>query len=213
VSADPKSGGADGGGVSADRDAEQRDWLQDSELRGPPFADPEAARRRVILFGAVPLAAALSTLARAAGWRAFVVDPRARFATHERFPDAERVLVAWPEEAIAQLGGLDAETSVAVLSHDPVLDDLALGLALRSPARFIGAMGSRRTQAARRERLRACLTDGELERLSGPIGLDLGALSAPETALSILAEMVAVSHGRAGGRLKAADGRVRAQAP
>jgi xanthine dehydrogenase accessory factor len=200
--------------VSADRDAEQRDWLQDSELRGPPFADPDGARPRLILFGAVPLAAALATLARAAGWRAFVVDPRARFATQECFPDAERVLVAWPEQAVAQLGGLDPETSVAVLSHDPVLDDLALAMALRSPARFIGAMGSRRTQAARRERLRAAgLTADELDRLSGPIGLDLGALSAPETALSILAEMVAVSHGRDGGRLKAADGRVRSPAP
>lgn len=200
--------------VTAGRSADERDWLEDSELRGPPFADPDAVRPRVILFGAVPLAAALATLARAAGWRAFVVDPRARFATPERFPDAERVLVAWPEEAVAQLGGLDAETSVAVLSHDPVLDDCALVLALRSPARFIGAMGSRRTQEARRERLRAAgLAPEELERLSGPIGLDLGALSAPETALSILAEMVAVSHERDGGRLRAADGRVRSPAP
>jgi xanthine dehydrogenase accessory factor len=200
--------------VTAGRDAEERDWLEDSELRGPPFADPDTVRPRVILFGAVPLAAALATLARAAGWRAFVVDPRARFASPERFPDAERVLVAWPEEAVAQLGGLDAETSVAVLSHDPVLDDGALVLALRSPARFIGAMGSRRTQEARRERLRAAgLAPEELERLSGPIGLDLGALSAPETALSILAEMVAVSHERDGGRLRAADGRVRSPAP
>jgi xanthine dehydrogenase accessory factor len=193
---------------------EALDWLRTSELRGPPFTETDGARQRVILFGAVPLAAALSTLARAAGWRAFVVDPRARFAVAGRFPDAEQIVVAWPKEAVAQLGGLDAETSVAVLSHDPVLDDAALAVALRSPARFIGAMGSRRTQEARRERLRAAGFSGaELERLSGPIGLDLGALSASETALSILAEMVALSHGRDGGRLKAADGPVRAPAP
>jgi xanthine dehydrogenase accessory factor len=187
--------------------AEVLNWIETSELRGPSFADVDGPPPRVIMFGAVPVAAALCALSRAAGWRAFVVDPRSRFATPERFPDAERVIAAWPEEACAQLGGIDGSTSIAVLAHDPTLDDAALALALRSPARFIGAMGSRSTQDSRRQRLRlAGFTDAELERLAGPVGLDLGAVSAAETALSILGEMVAVSHGRAGGRLTRAPG-------
>jgi xanthine dehydrogenase accessory factor len=157
----------------------------------------------------VPIAAALCTLARATGWRSYVVDPRTRFATQERFPDAERVLAAWPEEAFAELGGIDPATSIAVLTHDPKLDDAALLIALRSPARFIGAMGSRRAQEARRERLLAAgLSDEEMARMSAPVGLDLGAISAEETALSILAEMVASRHGRSGGRLTGSAARI-----
>jgi xanthine dehydrogenase accessory factor len=195
--------------AQAQRDAEDLIWAETSELRGPTFVDVVGPSPRVIVFGAVPVAAALCSLARAAGWRAFVVDPRTRFATQDRFPDAERVIAAWPDEAFAELGGIDPASSIAVLTHDPKLDDAALGLALRSPARFIGAMGSRRAQESRRERLlSAGFTDAELERLSAPVGLDLGALSAEETALSILAEMIAVSHGRDGGRLKTAGGRI-----
>lgn len=188
----------------------EADWLGTSELHGPAFVEPEVPGPRLILFGAVELAAALSGLASALGWRAYVVDPRERFALPERFPGAEEVLVAWPEEAFARLGGIDGDTAVAVLTHDPVLDDPALLIALRSDAMFVGAMGSRRTQAARRERLaQAGLTAEELARLAGPIGLDLGARRATETALSILAEIVAVRHGRTGGRLTAADGSIR----
>jgi xanthine dehydrogenase accessory factor len=138
-----------------------------------------------------------------------VVDPRARFATRERFPDADEVIVAWPEEAFAQLGGIDPATSIAVLTHDPKLDDAALTIALRSPARFVGAMGSRRAQKARRERLLAAgLDEDELERLAAPLGLDLGAVNRDETALSILAEVVAARHGRDGGHLSDAGGRI-----
>jgi xanthine dehydrogenase accessory factor len=186
------------------------DWLETSELHGPAFAEPEAPGPRLILFGAVELAAAVSHLARALGWRAYVVDPRERFAVSERFPDAEAVVAAWPEEAFAGLGGIDAQTAVLLLTHDPVLDDPALEIALRSEAMFVGAMGSRRTQARRRERLAAAgLTEVELARLSGPVGLDLGARTALETALSILGELVAARHGRAGGRLTAGDGSIR----
>ena len=193
----------------ARRAAEDLIWAETSELRGPMFVDVVGPPQRLILFGAVPIAAALSTLARATGWRPYVVDPRTRFATQERFPDAERVLATWPEEAFAELGGIDPATSIAVLTHDPKLDDAALLIALRSPARFIGAMGSRRAQEARRERLIAAgLSDVELARMSAPVGLDLGAISAEETALSILAEMVATRHGRSGGRLKASAGRI-----
>jgi xanthine dehydrogenase accessory factor len=184
-------------------------WTESSERQGALFFDVVAPAPRLILFGAVDIAASLCTLARATGWRAYVVDPRARFATPGRFPDAEEVIAAWPEEAFARLGGIDAATSVAVLTHDPKLDDAALEIALRSPARFVGAMGSRRAQAARRERLLAAgFTDAELDRLSAPLGLDLGAIAREETALSILSEVVAARHGRDGGRLANRSGRI-----
>jgi xanthine dehydrogenase accessory factor len=173
------------------------------------FVDVTFPPPRLIVFGAVDFAAALCTLARAAGWRPFVVDPRARFAQPARFPDAEQVVAAWPEEAFAQLGGIDRATAIAVLTHDPKLDDAALVLALRSNAGYIGAMGSRRAQARRRERLLAKgIDESEMERISAPIGLDLGALTAEETALSIMGEIVAMRHGRPGGRLAHASGRI-----
>src|SRR5205823_11769984 len=93
-------------------------WAEDSERRGSMFIDVLAPSPRLILFGAVDVAASLSRLARDAGWRAYVVDPRARFATPERFPDAEEVIAAWPQEAFDALGGIDPATSIAVLTHD-----------------------------------------------------------------------------------------------
>jgi xanthine dehydrogenase accessory factor len=183
-------------------------WNESCERRGPLFVDVIAPAPRLILFGAVDVAAALCTLARAAGWRPYVVDPRSRFATPERFPDAEAVLAAWPEDAFARLG-IDRATSIAVLTHDPKLDDAALQIALRSQARFVGAMGSRDAHTARRERLLARgLGESQLDRLAAPLGLDLGASSREETALSILAEVVAARHGRSGGRLRAVNGRI-----
>jgi xanthine dehydrogenase accessory factor len=195
----------------AEREAGELLWAERSERRGALFIDVVAPPPRLIIFGAVDTAAALCTLARASGWRAYVIDPRARFATPERFPDAEQVLAAWPEPALSKLGGIDAGTSIVVLTHDPKLDDAALVPALASPARFVGAMGSRPAQAARRERLLAAgVTEGDLARLSAPVGLDLGATSVPETALSIFAEVVASRHGRSGGPLRSADGRIHA---
>jgi xanthine dehydrogenase accessory factor len=185
---------------------ERDEWTVTADLHGPEFAEPESPAPKLIVFGAVPLAAALCTLAPALGWRVYVVDPRARFATADRFPGADGVLVAWPQEAFAAAGGIESSTAVLLLTHDPVLDDPALEIALRSPCAFVGAMGSRRTQAARRERLLAAgLSDAEVSRLSGPIGLDTGARTAPDTALAILAEIVAVRHGRDGGRLTSSD--------
>jgi len=184
-------------------------WAERSERRGSLFVDVTHPPPRLIVFGAVDFAAALCTLARAAGWRAFVVDPRGRFATRERFPDAEEVVCAWPDKAFAQLGGIDPATSIAVLTHDPKLDDAALLIALRSDAGYVGAMGSRRAQASRRERLlEAGMDEDELARLAAPIGLDLGASSNEETALSILAEVVARRNAREGGRLIHASGRI-----
>lgn len=184
-------------------------WNDASERHGELFVDVAFPPPRLVLFGAVDIAAPLCTLARSAGWRPYVVDPRARFATAERFPDAVEVIAAWPEEAFARLGGIDPATSIVVLTHDPKLDDAALTIALRSPARFVGAMGSRRAQASRRERLLAAgMGEEELERLSAPVGLNLGAIVREETALSILAEVVAARHGRDGGRLAAGSGRI-----
>ncbi len=184
-------------------------WAQRSEWRGSLFVDVVHPPPRLIVFGAVDFAAAVCTLARAAGWLPYVVDPRGRFATPERFPDAEEVVCAWPDKAFEQLGGIDPATSIAVLTHDPKLDDAALLIALRSDAGYIGAMGSRRAQASRRERLlEVGVGEDELMRLSAPIGLDLGATSNEETALSIVAEVVAHRNGREGGRLTHASGRI-----
>lgn len=171
-------------------------------MSGPP--------PRLLLFGAVDLAIALSRVARAVGWRAFVIDPRAERATPGRFPDAERVVVTPAERAVADLGGLDRDTAVAALAHEPELDDPALLLALASDAGYVGAMGGRGSQAKRRERLLvAGASETQLERLAAPIGLDLGGRSEPEMALSIMAEIVAVRHGREGGRLAHGSGPVR----
>jgi xanthine dehydrogenase accessory factor len=186
-------------------DDAQREWLTSSEVHGPAFEDPVPPAPRLVIFGAVPLAAELSRLGRAIGWRCFVVDPRERFMRAELFPDAE-LHVAWPAEAFAQLGEPDEQTLVVALTHAPELDDDALGIALRSPAVYVGAMGSRRTQGRRRDRLAAAgLTESELARLSGPAGLDLGGQTATEAALAILAEAVAALRGRDGGRLSRSE--------
>jgi xanthine dehydrogenase accessory factor len=187
-------------------------WAERSEVRElagvEVFVDVVAPPPRLLILGAVDYAAALCKLARATGWRPYVCDPRAAFATPERFPEAEEVVAAWPEEAFARLG-IDRATYVAVLTHDPKLDDAALSAALRSEAAYVGAMGSRRAQARRRERLlEAGMSEEELDGLAAPIGLDLGATSPEETALSILAEVVAVRNGHEGGRLGTSAGRI-----
>jgi xanthine dehydrogenase accessory factor len=188
-------------------------WEERSELRTHDgaglFVDVAAPAPRLIVFGAVPVAQALCGLARIAGWRPFVVDPRARFATPERVPAAERLVVAWPREGVAELGGLDRATAVAALTHDPKIDDVALELALRSDAGVVGAMGSRGATAERRERLRGRgLSEAQLDRLAAPVGLDLGGSTDAETAISIMAELVALRNGRSGGRLSAATGTI-----
>jgi xanthine dehydrogenase accessory factor len=173
------------------------------------FIDVVGPPPKLIMVGAVDFAAQLAVVAQLAAWRPFVVDPRTRFATPERFPSAERVIAAWPQEAFEQLGAIDPTTAIAVLTNDPKLDDAALIAALATDAGYIGAMGSRRAQAKRRERLLvAGITDGQLERVAAPIGLDIGALSAAETAVSIMAEIVALRRGRNGGRLIDSRGRI-----
>ncbi len=177
-------------------------WAERSERRGELFIDITAPAPRVLIFGAVAYANHLAHLARVTGWRPYVIDPRARFATRAGLPDAIEVIVAWPGAALEQLGGIDRATYLAVLSNDPKIDDEVLRLALSAEPAYIGAMGSHHAQAERRERLLAAgVRENDLARISAPVGLDLGALSAPETALSIMAELVAVRYGRGGGRL------------
>jgi xanthine dehydrogenase accessory factor len=187
-------------------------WAERSEVRElggvEVFIDVVAPPPRLLILGAVDYAAALCRLARAAGWRPYVCDPRVAFATSERFPEAEEVVAAWPDEAFARLG-IDRATYITILTHDPKLDDAALRIALRSEAAYVGAMGSRRAQARRRERLlEAGMSPDELDRLAAPIGLDLGATNPEETALSIMAEVVAVRNGHDGGRLGRVAGRI-----
>jgi xanthine dehydrogenase accessory factor len=156
---------------------------------------------RLVIFGGVHIAVALVPLARALGYRTIVADGRPAFLTRERFPDADQLILGWPETAFEQIG-LDASCFVCILSHDPKFDEPALQLALRSPARYIGAIGSRKTQASRREWLRASgFSDEEIARVHGPIGLELGGRQPAETALAILAEMTAVRYGGAAARV------------
>jgi xanthine dehydrogenase accessory factor len=149
----------------------------------------------LVTVGAGHIAQALVGLTTRLGWRTAVIDPRAAFATPERFPDVDQMIVAWPDEALRALP-LTASFAVAVLSHDPRLDDPALVAALPSPAFYVGALGSPVTQAARRQRLVARgLAPAVVDRLHGPIGLDLGGRAPAEIALAILAEALGAWHG------------------
>ena len=180
--------------------------LELGELR--VFAEVYGPPPRLLVFGAVDTAEALCAAANLLGWRTIVADARARFATGERLPSAGEIVVGWPEEALARVAP-DHDTAVVVLTHEQKFDVPALRGALASEAFYVGALGSRRTQARRRERLlEVGLTDDDLARLAAPIGLDLGALTAEETALSILSEVVAVRNGRSGGRLSQTSGRI-----
>jgi xanthine dehydrogenase accessory factor len=149
---------------------------------------------RLIVVGAVHIAQALVPFAAQCGFAVTVVDPRRSFASDERFPNVT-VATDWPDEAMDALRP-DARTAVVTLTHDPKLDDPALDRALKSPAFYIGALGSRRTHAARLKRLRELgHTDAEMARIKGPVGLNIEAVTAPEIALSIIAEIVAVRRG------------------
>lgn len=143
------------------------------------------------IVGGVHIAVALTALAKTLGYRTIVVDPRQAFGNAERFPHAERIVQAWPDEALGEIG-LTASTAVAVLTHDPKLDDPALRAALASPAFYVGALGSKATQEKRRRRLlEAGLSEEQLGRLHAPIGLELGGRSPEEIALSVMAQIVA----------------------
>jgi xanthine dehydrogenase accessory factor len=170
------------------------------------FVEVIAEPPRLLVVGATDTAEELCRAAGGLGWRSIVIDPRARLATSERIPSAGELVVSWPDALEA-----DADTAVVVLTHEERLDVPALTAALGSDAFYVGAIGSRKTQAKRRERLLdAGVSEDALERLSGPAGLDLGADSPAETAVSILAEILAVRAGRDGGRLRARSGPIHA---
>ena len=159
------------------------------------FIEAYPVRPRLVIVGAVEIARSLVRLARELGFATVVVDGRAAFATAERFPTADQLVVGWLDE-VADAIALDANDAMAVLAHDPKLDDPALVEAFARGCRYVGALGSRKTQADRRERLRAAgVSDADIARLHGPIGLDLGGRSPQETALAILAEVVAERYG------------------
>jgi xanthine dehydrogenase accessory factor len=177
------------------------------------FCAAYAPKPRMLVFGAIDFAAAVARLGSFLGYHVTVCDARPVFATVTRFPDAHKVVVAWPHRYLAEqvaAGAIDGRTVMCVLTHDPKFDVPLLELALRLPdVAYVGAMGSRRTHAKLMERLRdAGLGDQELARLSSPIGLDLGARTPQETAVSIAAEIIALRWGGGGGRLAQRDGRI-----
>jgi xanthine dehydrogenase accessory factor len=176
------------------------------------FVSSFAPRPRMVVFGAIDFAAAVARVGSFLGYRVTVCDARPVFATAARFPAADEVVVDWPHRylrAEADAGRLDARTVVAVLTHDPKFDVPVLEVALRLDLAYVGAMGSRRTHDDRLARLReAGLTDAELARLSSPIGLDLGARTPEETAVSIAAEIIALRWGGRGERLSGMAGAI-----
>jgi xanthine dehydrogenase accessory factor len=146
---------------------------------------------QLVIVGGVHIAIALAQIAKVMGYRTVVIDPRRAFGTEERFAGVSRLIQAWPDEALEGLE-IDSSTAIAVLTHDPKLDDPALMVALRSEAFYVGALGSRTTQAKRRARLlEAGLTEDQLHRLHGPIGLEIGAQTPEEIALAVMGEIVA----------------------
>ncbi|WP_170403398.1 XdhC family protein [Ruegeria arenilitoris] len=151
---------------------------------------------RLIVVGAVHIAQALVPMARIAGYDPIIIDPREAFASQSRFP-GEKLLTDWPDEAVASIG-LDARTAVVLLTHDPKLDDPALQAALNSDVFYIGALGSSRTHAKRVQRMtEAGFSAAQLQRIHGPIGLDIGAAGPAEIAVAIIAQMTAVLRGKA----------------
>jgi xanthine dehydrogenase accessory factor len=182
------------------------------ELQGRRvFADVFGPPPRLFVYGAVDTADALCAAAKAIGWRTTVADARARFATKERLPHADEILVAWPEDALAQVAP-DHTTAILVLTHDDKFDLPLLTGALATEAYYVGALGSRRNQERRRQRLlEAGADEAHLDRISGPAGLDIGAHTPAETAVSMLAEIMAVRAGRDGGRLRESSGRIHAE--
>ena len=175
------------------------------------FVNAFAPPPRMLVFGAIDFAAAVARVGKFLGYHVTVCDARQVFATKSRFPDADEVIVEWPHRFLAGTS-IDSRTVICVLTHDPKFDVPLLEVALRTPAGYIGAMGSRRTHEDRIERLREVgLTEAELARLRSPIGLDLGARTPEETAVSIAAELIQLRWGGSGQPLTATEGRIHHQ--
>jgi xanthine dehydrogenase accessory factor len=175
------------------------------------FVASHAPRPRMIVFGAIDFAAAVARIGSFLGYRVTVCDARPVFATKRRFPDADEVVVEWPHKYLSQTA-TDERTVVCVLTHDPKFDVPLLEIALRLPLAYVGAMGSRRTNDGRLQQLRERgLTADELDRLHAPIGLDVGARTPEETAVSIAAEIVGARWGGTGTPLRDATGAIHAE--
>jgi xanthine dehydrogenase accessory factor len=206
----------DAGGLLAAGRSEVLTYGPDGQRRGEGmevFVASHAPRPRMLVFGAIDFAAAVAQQGAFLGYRVTVCDARPVFATAARFPNADEVVVEWPHRylaAQADAGAIDARTVICVLTHDPKFDVPLLAVALRLPeVAYVGAMGSRRTHADRIRRLREeGLTEAELGRLASPIGLDLGARTPEETAVSIAAEIVARRWGGRGRPLSEIEGRI-----
>jgi xanthine dehydrogenase accessory factor len=150
----------------------------------------------LIIVGAGHIAIPLTTFAKTLNYRVVVVDARAAFATRERFPHADELIVEWPDEVLEKMD-LNPSTSVAVLTHDPKFDEPTLKVVLAHQVGYVGAIGSRKTSEERSERLKQQgITDEQLQRIHGPIGLNIGAASPEEMALAVMAEIVATRHGK-----------------
>lgn len=160
------------------------------------FLDVLQPPKTLIMVGGVHISVALTSIANGAGYRTIVVDPRRAFGSTARFAHADRLLQGWPKRVFAEIK-LTPTTAVAVLTHDPKIDDEALKIVLASPAFYVGALGSKNTQAKRRDRLEnAGLDRATVDRIRGPIGIDIGAEDPEEIAVAIMAEIVAAWHGR-----------------
>ena len=191
-----------------------RRYGEHGERRGDElsvFVNSFAPPPRMLVFGAIDFAAAVARVGKFLGYHVTVCDARKVFATPARFPDADEVVVEWPHRFLAGTS-VDARTVICVLTHDPKFDVPLLEVALRTPAGYIGAMGSRRTHEDRLDRLREVgLTEDELTRLRSPIGLDLGARTPEETAVSIAAELIQLRWGGTGTPLTDTEGRIHHQ--
>ncbi|GII53921.1 xanthine dehydrogenase accessory factor [Planotetraspora thailandica] len=183
--------------------------LDDLQVFVQSFAPPP----RMLVFGAIDFAAAVARIGKFLGYHVVVCDARTVFATAKRFPEADEVVVKWPHDYLST-AQVDERTVICVLTHDPKFDVPLLEVALRTPAAYVGAMGSRRTHDDRLARLReAGLSDDELARLKSPIGLDLGSRTPEETAVSIAAELIQLRWGGSGQPLTETNGRIHGDSP
>ena len=211
--------------IDAEKPAELRTNLVTAEVRlteaaggsdqpfreGDWFVEPHRRAAHLVIVGAIHIAMPLHRIAKLMGYRVTVIDARAKFATRERFPEADELIVAWPDEALAGIT-LDRSSYIVILTHDPKFDLPALRSVVGRDVRYIGAIGSRKTNQNRFDALKEeGFTDEQLARVHGPIGLDLGGRGAEETALAIMAEVTAVRHGATGGTMR--EARAKAAAP
>lgn len=191
--------------VAADVLADAKALMEHEQSRTLSYGDSEVFIETVpppphlVVFGAVHIAQPLSTMARQLGFHVTISDARSAFTTPERFPDADRVLVGWPDDLKDEIE-LDRRTYVVLLSHDARFEDPVLPWILESPVRYVGAMGSRKTSATRVAKLQGLgYSDEQIARIHGPVGIDIGAETPAETAISILAEMIQVRYGAGSG--------------